>query len=170
MAALPFPKYSLDKLYLFPYYQTRADYARATGEEPPEFDIARPPQYWYDPAAPGSTKRSLIYQNILAVNEKGQPLKDEKGNPFFEPVVMLKSEAGSVNIPLAVAANEPGTEVPAAQPPLRDLDPDEELFFDFGGVVMVRNKTLADSSAPVGFTPQDRELLKTIARKLNVSV
>lgn len=170
MAALPLPKYGLDKLYLFPYFQTRAKYAQAMGEEPPPFDETRPPQYWFDPEALKSSKRSLIYENVLAVNGKGQPLQDEDGTPFFEPVVMLKAEAGTANIPLAVAANEPGTEVPAAQPPLRALDPDEELFVDFGGIVMVRNKTLVDSNAPVGFTPQDRELLKTIARKLNVNM
>ncbi|QOY86564.1 hypothetical protein [Paludibaculum fermentans] len=170
MAALPLPKYGLDKLYLFPYYQTRAQYTQATGEEPPPFDEQRPPQYWCDPEALKSTKRSVIYENILAVNEKGVPLQDENGRPYFEPVVMLKLEAGTVNIPMQMAANEPGTEKPAAQIPLRELDPDEELFFDFGGIVLVRNKTLIESNAPVGFTPQDRELLKAVARKLNVPV
>ena len=46
MAALPLPKYGLDKLYLFPYYQSREQYRAATGEEPPAFDPTRPPQYW----------------------------------------------------------------------------------------------------------------------------
>lgn len=170
MAALPLPKYGLDKLYLFPYFQTRAEYAQAVGEEPPPFDATRPPKYWYDAEALKSTKRSVIYENVLAVNEKGLPLQDENGHPYLEPMVILRQEAGTVNIPMQHAANEPGTEQPAVQVPLRELDPDEELIFDFGGVVLVRNKQLVESNTPVGFTPQDRELLKSVARKLNVTV
>lgn len=170
MAALPMPKYGLDKLYLFPYYQNREQYRAATGVEAPVFDTNRPPQYWCDPEAAKSTKRSVVYDNVLAVNDKGQPLADENGKPYFEPTMMLKTEAVSVNIPVKAGSNEPGTEVPEAPPPLRALDADEELIFDFGGIVLVRNKKFADTTVTNGFTEQDHQLLLAVARKLNISV
>ncbi len=167
MAALPIPKYGLDKLYLFPHYQTREQYRLATGSEPPVFDETRPPQGWFDPSLAQSTKRTVIYENVLAMDEKGNPKLNAEGKPYFEPLMMLRSEAMSVNIPPKVAANEPGTRTPEVPVPVRALDPDEELIVDFGGAVYVRNKTL-NTELPVNFSNQDRELLKAIARKLNV--
>ncbi|MBI5281519.1 MAG: hypothetical protein HY858_07545 [Candidatus Solibacter usitatus] len=169
MAALPLPKYGLDKLHLFPYHQTREKYRIATGEEPPPFDPTRPPKFWFDPAARQVTKRALIYENILATNEHGKALTGPDGKPYFEQLMILRSEAATVNIPMKNAANEPGADQPEAPPPLRALDPEEELFFDFGGVVLVRNKTIVDDSV-IGFTTQDRAIMKAIARKLNVPV
>lgn len=167
MAALPIPKYGLEKLYLFPFFQTREQYRQATGQEPPEFDPTRPPQGWYDPQMGHSTKRTVIYDNVLAIDEKGRPRLNAEGKPYFEPLMILRSEAATVNIPPKLSANEPGTGVPEVPPPVRALDPEEELIIDFGGVVMVRNKTL-NTETPVNFSAQDRELLKAIARKLNV--
>lgn len=169
MAALPLPKYGLDKLYLFPYFQTREQYRKAVGVEPPPFDETRPPQQWYDPSISTSTKRTVIYDNVLAVDENGMPKRDENGKPYFEPLMILKSEAATVNIPPKLAANEPGTDVPDVPPPVRALEPDEELIFDFGGIVLVRNKNLVDP-ASVAYSAQDRELLKAVARKLGVPV
>lgn len=169
MAALPIPKYGLEKLYLFPYFQTREQYRQAMGQEPPPFDPTRPPQGWFDPQMVHSTKRTVIYENVLAIDEKGRAKRNEDGVPYFEPLMILRTEAATVNIPEKVAANEPGTEVPEVPVPLRALDADEELIIDFGGVVMVRNKTL-NTETPVNFSAQDRELLKAIARKLNVPV
>lgn len=169
MAALPIPKYGLEKLNLFPYFQTRQQYRQATGQEPPAFDPTRPPQAWYDPQMVHSTKRTVIYDNVLAIDEKGRPKRNAEGGPYFEPLMILRSEAATVNIPEKNAANEPGTEVPEVPPPLRALDADEELIIDFGGIVMVRNKRL-NTEVPVNFSAQDRELLKAIARKLNVPV
>jgi hypothetical protein len=169
MAALPIPKYGLDKLYLFPFYQTREQYRLAVGEEPPPFNPTRPPQGWFDPQMKNSTKRTVIYENVLAVNEKGQPKRDEEGRPYFEPLMILRSEAATVNIPLKLASGEPGAEVPEVPPPVRALDPDEELIFDFLGVVMVRNKKL-NTETPVNYSAQDREILRAIARKLNVAL
>lgn len=169
MAALPIPKYGLDKLYLFPYFQTREQYRLAVGQEPPPFDENRPPQGWYDPQMAQSSKRTVIYENVLAINEKGQPRRDADGNPFFEPLMMLRTEAATVNIPPKRSANEPGTGVPEVPPPVRELDADEELIIDFGGIVTVRNKKL-NTEIPVNFSAQDREILRAIARKLNVSL
>ena len=167
MAALPIPRYGLDKLYLFPYYQTRDQYKQATGEAPPAFDITRPPKYWEDPSAAKSTKRTLIYENVLACGESGMPLKDDAGNPYLEGLLILRTEAATVNIPPKMGANEPGTDLPEAPPPVRPLDPDEELFFDEMGIAKVRNKLL-DTAKPVAFDASDRALIRAIAQKLGV--
>lgn len=168
MAALPQPKYGLNQLYLFPQYQTREEYQAATGKEPPPFDPTRPSQHWFDPEAAKSTKRVLVYERALAIDEKGFPKRDENGRPYLEPLVIPRTEAATVNIPYKKAANEPSSGLPDVPVPCRELHEDEELDFDFGGVVIVRNRNFADQ-AVVGYTVADRELLRAIARKLNVS-
>lgn len=169
MAALPLPKYGLDKLYLFPIFQTREQYRDATGEEAPPFDPNRPPQAWFDPEAKNSTKRVIVYEHALAVAENGLPKRNADGMPFLEPLALPKAEAATVNIPYKRAGNERGADAPEVPCPVRPLDPQEELFFDFGGIPMVRNKTIAEA-ANFGFSPQDREILRAIARKLNVNL
>lgn len=169
MAALPLPKYGLDKLYLFPYYQTREQYRAATGEEPAPFDPTRPPKYWRDPDVLKVTSRAVVYDRVLATNGKAQPVAGPDGKPYFEVLMMLKTEAATVNIPLKISANEEGADVEEVPVPVRALEPEEELFFDFGGLVMVRNTSIVDT-AVTGFTTQDREVLRSIARKLNVNL
>ncbi|MEJ5367889.1 MAG: hypothetical protein WHT08_06200 [Bryobacteraceae bacterium] len=168
MAALPQPKYGLHHLFLFPVYQTRAAYKEATGLEPPPFDPTRPAQYWFDPEASKSPKRIIVYDRVLAIDEKGVPKKNAEGKPYFEELVLPKSEASTVNIPYQEAANEPQSGLPDVPVPCRALHDDEELSFDFGGLVVVRNKNFQDQTV-VGFTVADRELLRAIARKLNVN-
>lgn len=168
MAALPQPKYGLHHLHLFPVYQTRADYKAATGEEPPPFDPTRPSQHWFDPEAAKSPKRVIVYERALAIDEKGVPKRDANGKPYFEELALPKAEASTVNIPYKEAANEPSSGFPDVPVPCRALHEDEELDFDFGGVVIVRNRNFRDDTV-VGFTLADRELLRSIARKLNVN-
>jgi hypothetical protein len=66
MAALPLPKYGLENLFLFPVYQNRAQFLKATGVAAPEFDTSKPPKYWFDPHADKAPKRSLLYDYVLA--------------------------------------------------------------------------------------------------------
>jgi hypothetical protein len=169
MAALPLPKYALEHLFLFPVYPTREQYQALTGEEPPPFDPTRPAQYWRDPDALKSPKRVVVYENVLATDERGNPKKGPDGKPYFEPLALPKQEAATVNIPYKKGANEPSSGLPDILPPCRALQEDEELAFDFGGIVVVRNKNFT-SEEQVGFTLADRELLRAIARKLNVNV
>ena len=166
MPALPLPKYGLDKLFLFPVYGTREEYQKATGQEAPPWDLSRPPKYWFDPAAAGNARRSIIYDNVIAYWPTGQPLRGPDGKPVLDSLLLSRAEAAAVNLP-PFLANVPGTEVPQVPIPLRALDADEELDFDFGGIIVVRNKKFADQKE-VGFTIQDREILRAIARKLNV--
>jgi hypothetical protein len=119
--ALPYPKYGLKSLYLFPYYQTREDYRQATGQEPPPWDPNRPPKYWRDASAGSSTRRNVVYDLVVATGPTGTPVAGPDGKPVL----------------------------------------------DIGGVVTVKNVTLYQA-LEVGFTAQDRVLLRGIARKLGV--
>ena len=167
MAALPLPKYGLENLFLFPVYQNRAQYRSAFGVDAPEFDITKPPKYWFDPNADKAPKRSLLYECVLATDERGKPVFDEDGKAYFEPMMLFKEEAATVNLPIGDYANEPGTEVPPVPVPMRALAPEEELIQVFGGVIMVRNKNIPEEGA-TSFSFQDRETIRAIARKPGV--
>jgi hypothetical protein len=169
MAALPKASYGIDNLYLFPYYQTREQYAKATGKEPPEFDSTKSPKSWFDPAAAAdaSTRRSVVYENVIAGNADGYAIAGEDGKPMLEAMLLSKAEAATVNIPLKVSANEPGAGAPEVPVPLRNLEPEEYLDFGFGGNVIVHNRNF-ETEVPANFSLQDRNLLKAIAKKLGV--
>lgn len=166
MARLPYPIYGIENLYLFRRYQTREEYQKATGAEPPPFDENRPPKYWQDPAAKESTKRNVVYDCVIATGLSGQPVPGPDGKPMLDVLVLKKEEAASVNIPPNFS-NVPGADVPEVPMPLRPLEPGEELFFQFGGVVAVKNVELYESIKE-GFTAADRALLQSIAKKLGV--
>jgi hypothetical protein len=160
-------RYGLEKLYLFPYYQTREAYQKATGVEPPKFDGTKPPKYWFDPAAKESTRRNIAYDQILCYAVNGAALFDENGKPMLEMLMLNKDEAAAVNIPpkgLGMG-NIPGADQPEIPPPLRSLREDEEFFVPFGGVIGVRIKGMLEPDR--GFTEEDRALLLAIARKLS---
>ena len=168
MPALPFPQYGLQHLYLFPYYQTREDYQKATGTEPPAWNPAKPPKYWFDPKAKQATKRSILYDAVITVAENGAPIPGPDSKPQTEPLLIPRDEAATVNIPPkgANVANVPGADQPEVQPPLGPLAAEEELAFGFAGIVIVKNKNLQPD--PGTFTRDDRALLAKVAAKLGV--
>lgn len=152
------PIYGLEELYLFPYYQTRGAYEQATGAACPVFDPTKPPKYWRDLTALLSTKRTVVYQQAVF------GLRD--GKPDVDLLVLPKEQAATVNIP-PDKWGEP-TEAPVP-PPLRALEPDEELIVSFGGPVQVKNLVSPYwTEAAGGFTEEDRALLRAIARKLGL--
>jgi len=164
--ALPYPKYGIKSLYLFPWHQSREDYHQATGKEPPSWDPSKPPKRWEDPAASSSLRRNVVYDFALVTGASGAPVAGPDGKPMLDILVLKKEEAAAVNLP-PLAANVEGAEAPEVPCPMRALEADEELFFDIGGVVTVKNVVLYEA-LQVGFTSQDRSLLKGIARKLGV--
>lgn len=161
-------RYGIEKLYLFPYYQTREEYQKAVGVEPPKFDGSKPPKYWFDPSARSSTRRNVAYDQILVYAENGSPLFDEKGKPMLEMMLLTKEEAATVNIPPkgVGSANIAGADRPEIPPPLRALRSDEEFFIPFPGTLGVR--IIGAEEADRGFTEEDRALLKAIATKLGL--
>jgi hypothetical protein len=163
LPALPFPKYSISNLFLFPVFGTREEYQRATGQEAPAWNPYRRPKYWFDPAARDSRTRRIVYTQALAE----PPIAGPDGKPMLDALVLDRDEAATVNIPPKGpgTTNTPGAGEPEIPCPMRPLEPNEELAFDFAGTIVVRNKDLYQS-LEVGFTQNDREMLKSIARKL----
>lgn len=171
MAALPLPKYGLSNLYLFPIYDTRDAYTKATGQECPAYDPSRPPKAWFDPNALNApaNKRYIVYDRVVAYDEHGVPKVGQDGKPYLEDLVLSRQEAGTVNIAKKEAANEPGTDGIEVPVPLRELEPEEELSLDFGNVVTIHNRNYFEA-IQTGFTSADRVLLQSIAKKLNVPI
>lgn len=163
-------QYGLEDLYLFPYYQTREDYLKATGHEPPAWDPKRPPKGWEDPKALQAARRNVVYDFVVAYALNGSPLVGNDYKPTLDLLVLTKDEAATVNIPPKgpTVSNIPGADVPEIPPPLRALAANEELFMPFPGVVAVRNKDL--QPLEYGFNRNDRALLEAIAHKLGVAV
>lgn len=168
MPALPLPKYGVDKLFLFRVFQNQEEYREVTGMEPPEYSPHRPPKFWFDPKAKDSPRRNVIYDQVIALGANGLPIAGPDGKPVLEPMVLLKDEAATVNIPPTVKGFVVGPAEPAVPVPLRPLEEDEELVFEFGGAVGVRNKKLWEEMAVGGYGAEDRALLKAIAKKLGV--
>jgi hypothetical protein len=161
-------RYGIEKLYLFPYYQTREQYQQVTGVEPPKFDGSRAPKLWADPAAKNSVRRNVVYDRVISYAANGSLLFDENDSPMLEGLVLSKDEAATVNIPpkgLGIS-NIPGADKPEVPPPLRALTPEEEFFIPFPGLVAVRLKGALEPDR--GFTEEDRAVLLAIARKLAV--
>ena len=161
-------RFGIERLYLFPYFQTREEYQKATGVEAPKFDALKPPKFWFDPAAKASTRRNMAYDQVLSYAVNGSPLIDEDGKPMLEALTLNKEEAAVVNIPpkgLGMS-NITGSDKPEVPPPMRALQPDEEFFAPIGGVIGVRIKGTLEPDR--GFTEEDRTLLLAIARKLGV--
>lgn len=166
MPTLPYPKYGLQSLYLFTRYGGREEYQRAVGQEPPPWNPHRPPKYWFDPAASSSQRRNVVYDLALVTSSSGSAIAGPDGKPMLDVLVLKKEEAATVNIPPDGPTEGPAWE-PEVQVPLRPLEPGEELFFDFGGGVAVKNVALF-AALEVGFKNEDRILLKAIARKLGI--
>ena len=169
MLALPMAKYGLDSLYLFPYYQSQEDFNKATGAVAPAWNPSRQPKYWQDPAALASTRRTVVYNQVLAVADNGAPLVGSDGKPMLDILALQKEEAASVNIPPKGPGiqNVPGAGEAEVQPPLRGLEKSEVLAFGFGNTVYVHNIDYPFDDTG-SFRVEDRILLQAIAKKLGV--
>lgn len=168
------PKYGLEELFLFRWFQTRAKYQEETGQEAPAWDPRLPPKRWLDPAAErrAQGRRSVVYQQILVVSETGLPVGGTDGKPLVDVLVLSKEQAERVNIPPDGVANVPGADRPEVPMPLRTLEAGEELMFDpnMPGVVVVKNglHPYWQREAVVGFTGNDRRLLVALAEKQGI--
>ncbi len=170
MSALPYPKYGITNLYLFPTYATREDFEKMTGQVCLPWNPARAPKYWYDPkpvkkfTGPGNVAYTS-YDRIWLGN------RDAANNPVLDPLVLSLDEAASANIPPTGpgSTNTEGADAPAVPAPMRALEPNEQLFFDFGGLLTVKNTDLFPQLEQVGFSQHDRDLLAAIAMKLGVA-
>lgn len=161
--------FPINDLYVFPSFQTRDDYFKATGEEAPDWDPNRPVKSWFDPAARNTNKRTFLYDLVLMYDKNGMVIPDENGVPQLDQLALLREEAARVNIlpRERMVDYGPGSKVAPIPVPMRSLKEDEELVFTFGGVVAVRFKS-AYKATVNAFTVNDRQLLAKIAQKLGV--
>jgi hypothetical protein len=170
LPALPYPKYGITNLYLFPSYATPEDFEKATGQACPPWDPTRAPKHWYDPKP---VKKFVGPGNIAYTSYDRVWLgsRDAANNPVLDPLVISMDQAAAVNIaPTGPGTtNIPGADVPEVPAPMRALEPNEELFFDWGGILTVKNTELFSQLVEVGFSQHDRDLLAAIAKKLGVS-
>jgi hypothetical protein len=160
----------LSDIFLYPRYSSAQDYKGRTGQEAP-WDPRKRPKYWFDPKAPQSARRNVVYDLVLAISDTGTIIADLSGNPILEYLVITKEEAGSVNIPPANYSGEVQLEYPV---PLRPLADNEVLVFGrlpgmVGNQVLVADKSELETG-PDAFLRSDRALLKAIASKLGVEV
>lgn len=164
------PVKGLDSLFLYPYFQTREAYEKATGKPCPPWNPNFPPKAWFDPKAVESTRRNVVYDHTLVYSLDGTILADANGKPMLDVLVLTKEQAALVNIPDKTlgASNIPGSDRPEVPVPLRPPTESEELFFLFGQTVAVRNKVAWEQTQNT-FTARDRVLLKAIAEKLGVA-
>lgn len=159
----------LSSLYLFPVYQTREEFEAKTGAKAPPFNPAWPVKSWADPAAAASSKRSIVYENVLALADSGRPLVDGDGRPMLEPLILPREQAATINIPVKDFTGQIpetatiGFEIPV---PCRALVEGERLLIGFGGLVYVEQKS--EETTPISFSLEDRKLLHAIAKKLGV--
>jgi|GEM_PF-522497 len=171
---LPFAGVPLRHFYAYPVYQSRDDYKQRTGKEAPEWDSKRAPKYW-EHAGLTTSRRTVVYDDALVVHpESGEPMADENGKPYLEPLVLPTAEAQTVNIPPNVA-NVPGANVPPVPVPLDGFDI-ENYYLDWAPTpfasgadkVIVRDKRATDDEQPVQFTKRLARLIEGIAKKLGV--
>ncbi len=153
-------------------FDSRQDFTKRTGAEPPPFNPLKPKKYWRDPAAPTSRPR-VTYQRTLMRWADGTPVI-ENGEPVFEPISMTPAEAAAVNIPSEEddirALHDPdryGYKGTLAVP-LRELEGDEYYAIPAGvggaTAVVVRRRSLWDAA-----TPRDplMEVLLRVEKKLD---
>ncbi|MDX2153382.1 MAG: hypothetical protein SFV54_21745 [Bryobacteraceae bacterium] len=160
------PLYGIDKLYVFPYFNTREDYQSATGKEAPPFKPYKPRKHWFDPKASESARRYVTYERSLVPGPDGKPLAAPDQTPVVDELVLAKEDAAEVNLP--PTGDQAALALPEIAAPLRALDPVERLEFAFGGAIVVKNTALFEQTQP-GFNQTDRALLRAIAAKLGVA-
>jgi len=166
LPALPYPSYSIENLYLFPVYHSQDEYQRGIGQAAPAWDAKRLPKFWFDPKAKDSTKRNVVYDSVLALDVNGKEMTDANGKIMLDVLMLTKQEASTVNIPPPFG-NVPGATAPPVPCPMRPLASNEEIYYQFGGVLAVKNTDLFDN-AQSGFAASDRALLQSIATKLGL--
>ncbi|MCX6594131.1 MAG: hypothetical protein NTZ56_21670 [Acidobacteria bacterium] len=157
----------IEQIALFPIFSSRQAYRDALGKEAPPYDPSRPPKNWFDPAAATTTRRSVVYEMVLALTDDGRALAGPDGKPELEPLVLRREEAATVNIYADGLGFATPNKVPVPAP-LRALKPNEELQFGFGGQVIVRDLSIPLPSETDGFNSADRATLQAIAEKLGL--
>lgn len=167
-------------LWIFPVYQTRADYASDHGgKEPPPPDPAMRCKHWYDPLYAGISEDNgevAVYDVVHRHPITDQLVLDALGRPRITKLLLPVHIAGRVNIPEGTANEFPAdATISRLRPypvPIRMLHNDEEIRSSsspFNPNITVVNVRIAarESEQKEGFDAQDRLRLKVIESKLD---
>ncbi len=168
----------IHNLYVFPVYQTREQFKAATGKEAPTWNPSKPIKSWFDPSPPVSDADGDVRYLMLALGADGKTPAVKNGAPYLRMTRVAHLDAIAVNIPpkefYDQRIQDPGALSPFASlevpVPCRELLPDEELKFGWGGLVEVRKKNEvapAPGAAPASDS-ELRQLLLTIDGKLDI--
>lgn len=154
--------FPLSSVYKFPVYQTREQFAAATGLPVPPYDPRKPVKSWFDPA-PVLVGKVVMYKH---------PVVGADGRIVEEPFLLSAEDAKIVNIPPKAPGVPDQPTVGEVPVPVRDLLPNES-YITTGPLQIIEFK---DTSAQTpggdsggGFTSEDRRLLQGIAKAVGVS-
>jgi len=164
---------TLSNLQKFPVYQT-CDAAAVAGVPCPVYDASKPVKSWVDPNPPAADREGNVkYTSICLARDRRTPAV-ENGKPFLCEFTISADEARRLNIPpkdFTGRIQEPAQlfERPV---PMRALLPDEEMYFGFGGLPMVRKADAQPAPESGGTASVDvariEQLLITVLAKIEV--
>lgn len=164
---------TLSELQKFPVYQT-CEAAAVAGVACPVYDPAKPVKSWVDlNPPPADFEGNIKYLSICLARDRKTPAV-QSGKPFLCEFTLPAAEAPRLNIPVKNFTGriqdvpQRHGEVPV---PMRALRADEELYFGFGGLPMLR--TVDSTPVSGGETPSVdiarlEQLLQTVLAKLDI--
>ena len=136
---LKLPTFGLAELYMFQYYQTREEAARAlSAADIPPFNPDLPIKHWCDPRELDSWSVTASYARAVSLTSKGMPVAEIPASrtPKVAPLVIPAALARRLNIPSGGPAPEPVGYIPCPFNPL----PEGCVLEIVGGSVAVVNK------------------------------
>jgi hypothetical protein len=109
---------ALGTFHRFPFFESREDYEKKTGQPCPPYNPGRRVQNWFDPYA--DLSEDVVSYTALAI-DKNDPmgsalLKD--GKPYLKEFAILPEYARSVNIPSGLANAVPAVTTPPYPAPI----------------------------------------------------
>jgi hypothetical protein len=153
--------YGLEHAHVFPYYQTREEYEKATNKPcPPYLDTGRP-KYW-EGTVEANADPDLSIRFTVAYNSLGGVSRSADGQPRPSLLDLKPEEIVRVNIPPKGVGSFPGkTSAVEIQPPI-ELLPNEKLEFQTGGIASAQLRIRNTSKTPTPATMSERQLLEGI--------
>jgi hypothetical protein len=167
MARKPQPDaafYGLEEAFIYPYYQTREDYEKATGKPcPPYLDNGRP-KYW-EGTVEADADPDLSIRFSVPYTSRGGVSRSVDGTPRVSFLDLKPEEITRVNIPPKQVGSFPGsTSAVEIQPPM-ELLPNERLEFQ-AGIAAAQLRIRRIDKIPTTATMSERQLLEAIAKKV----
>lgn len=139
---------TLSSLAKFPVYQT-CEAAASAGVACAPYDASKPVKSWVDKNPPAADEDGNVTYLSIAIAKDLKTPAVRDGRPYLRMYTIPRDEAMRLNIPVKRfdGTMQDAPQLYGERPvPMRELAADEELYFGFGGLPMVR-KVVA---APIG--------------------